>query len=160
MGGQKVACLSGLRGVLPPPLLISQHHLDIVAPGCPLQAVPASIGTMRGASGEPLPSVGGVNLLIRLFGASLTDRGDRAGPPCHTWYPINAMVVEYIDSGFILTALFIRKHQMQLSYKNPRPYIIFEEKKFPFFQNVQLIDKYGHIPLHPWERGVETTPHL
>ena len=94
---------------------------------------------------------GGVNLLIRLSSASLTDRGDWAGPPCHSWYPINAIVVEHIDSGFILTASFIRKHQMQLSYKSPKPYIIFEEKKFPFFQNVQLIDKYGHIPLHPWE---------
>ena len=40
---------------------------------------------------------------------------------------------------------------MQLSYKSPTPYVVFEEKKFPFFQNVQLIEEYGHIPLHPWE---------
>ena len=40
---------------------------------------------------------------------------------------------------------------MQLSYKSPTPYVVFEEKKFLFFQNVQLIDEHGHIPLHPWE---------
>ena len=49
---------------------------------------------------------------------------------------------------------------MQLSYKSPTPYVVFEEKKFPFFQNVQLIDEYRHIPLHPWEMkgGWRPTP--
>ena len=112
---KRVPALVDSGACCPPPLLISQHYLEIVAPGCPLQAVPASMGTMRGASGEPLPFVGGVNLLIRLSGGSLNEQGDRAGPPCHTWYPIHAIVVEHIDSDFILTTSFIRKHQMQLS---------------------------------------------
>ena len=66
---KKVPALVDSGARCPPPLLISQHYLDIVAPGCPLQAVPASIGTMRGASGEPLPFVGGgksTNQVIRL----------------------------------------------------------------------------------------------
>ena len=74
---KKVLALVDTGACCPPPLLISQHYLAIVAPGCALQAVPASMGTMRVAWGEALPFVGGgVNLLIRLSGRSLYEQGD------------------------------------------------------------------------------------
>ena len=61
---KKVPALVDSGACCPPPLLISQHYLEIVAPGCPLQSFPASMGTMRGVSG-----------------GSLNKQGDRTGLP-------------------------------------------------------------------------------
>ena len=51
------------------------------------------------------------------------------GPACEGWYTVQAMVVKHLDAGFILITSFIRLHQMQVSYTNPRPFFIFENKR-------------------------------
>ena len=159
---KKVPALVDTGACCPPPLLILKHYWDTVAPGCPLRSVPASLASMRGVSGKPMPFVGGgVSLLLRLSGGSLSKQGDQSSPPCHRWYPVQAMVVEHIDSGFILTASFTRKHHMQISFESPNPYILFEEKKFPFFRNIQLktsTDNFHCPPGSLWGGGNHPHP--
>ena len=88
--------------------------------------------------------------MIRMLGGSLDESEKRTKPPCCCWYLVRAMVVEHLATGFILTPLFICMHQLQVSFADPRPFIMFENKRFPHFRQVDLLDVERFLPFFPW----------
>ena len=69
-------------------------------------------------------------MLLLVSGAS-----HGCGTPGHRLYP-NPLVHLY--------------DQLQVSCADPRPFIMFENKRFPHFRQVDLLDVERFLPFFPW----------